>query len=354
MVLRTLTCPARNHEHIVAACGILESAAYAIRIVREHPKNCRFGAHGLDQTVQHWCVGVIDLTLLENVSRAQDLVTSRKDGDPKRCMAGKPIDTAGCGGRHVFRSEPHTRLHQDGTLFGILAGKPAIDTLFQANGHSCKPLPLLLLDADKFLHGDGIMPAWHYRAGEDAHRAVARRRFREGMPRSGFTYDLEACALDFIITGMGEGIAVDRGVVVGRDGPRSKDGFGKIAPRGIVQGDLFHLNDRPHSGLQDGKCLAMRKPILVEDEAIISELVGHRGVRLRCRVMKSEIPRISSRWKIGRDSVSSPGRSEATATISGTPVSGCREELPSLRSSIFGNGSRLKPSTKIKSQLPAS
>src|SRR6476646_11855975 len=98
----------------------------------------------------------------------------------------------------------------------------------------------------------------------------------------------------------------------------------------------------------------MRKPGLVEDEAIIGELQGHRGVRLRCLVMKSEIPRISSRWKMGSDSVSSPGLSEATATISGTPVSGCREALPSLRSSIFGNGSRLKPSTKIKSQVPAS
>ena len=95
----------------------------------------------------------------------------------------------------------------------------------------------------------------------------------------------------------------------------------------------------------------MRKPVLVVEEAIVGELHRHRGLRFKWVAMKSAMPLISSRWKIGRDSASSPGRSEATATISGAlPASGCRDAPPSLRISIFGNGSRLKPSTKTRSQ----
>src|SRR3990170_7794954 len=161
----------------------------------------------------------------------------------------------------------------------------------------------------------GIETSRHNGAGEDAHRAIRRRRMFERVTRGGLAGDLEPCTLFLVVSGMGEGIAVDRGIVVGRNGPGRDDRLRKKAARSLVQGNLLGPHHGAHPRLQDRQRLVMREPVLVEDEAIVDQLGRHGCFSPSCATMKSAMPAMSSRWKTGSDSVSVSGRSEAIATI---------------------------------------
>ena len=109
------------------------------------------------------------------------------------------------------------------------------------------------------------------------------------MPGGGLTNDLKPRSVMPIVSGMRERISVYGGVIVSRHGPRCDDGRGEIATGRLFQRHVFGVDDRPYPGLQDGKCLAVRQPVLIMEEAIIDELGAHGDASLRCPTMKSAI-----------------------------------------------------------------
>ena len=92
MVLGALTCAAGNHQHVVTARGICQSASRTRSAsIRQDAEIHRLRTRDLDQPLQHRRIGVIDLAWHEWIARAQDLVAGRDDGDLERGVAAKPV-----------------------------------------------------------------------------------------------------------------------------------------------------------------------------------------------------------------------------------------------------------------------
>src|SRR6516165_5971749 len=89
------------------------------------------------------------------------------------------------------------------------------------------------------------------------------------MTRRSLACDHKASALPFVIRGVGKRVTVDRGIVVRGDSAGRHDRFGEKPPRRIGQGHALYTNNWTHPRLENGKRLMMRKPVLVEDEAIV-------------------------------------------------------------------------------------
>src|SRR6202022_1982366 len=97
----------------------------------------------------------------------------------------------------------------------------------QARRNEDPALRAALLDAHVFLHCHGVEAAWHDSAGENAHGAVERRRAVERMASRSLACDPEPYALLPVVGAMGEGVTVDGGIVVGRDGSRRDECLGE-------------------------------------------------------------------------------------------------------------------------------
>jgi len=110
-----------------------------------------------------------------------------------------------------------------------------------------------------------------------------------GLPRHG-----EPRPLLLIVSVVAEGVTVDGGVIVSRNGARRHDRSGKETPHGLGQTNLLGLHHRTHPRLEDGKRLAMRETVLVEHKAIVAELCRHFRSSPRWSRTKSAIRAISS------------------------------------------------------------
>ena len=74
---------------------------------------------------------------------------------------------------------------------------------------------------------------------------------------------------------MGKGIAVDGGIVVGRNGSRRYERLGEKASGRLSQWNFFAFHCGMHPRLEDGERLVVSDPVLIEDEAIIVQLGRH-------------------------------------------------------------------------------
>ena len=72
---------------------------------------------------------------------------------------------------------------------------------------------------------------------------------------------------------MGEGVSVHSGIRMRRNIARSNDGRSKIAAGSGPNRHILCGDDGLHARLQNGQGFVMRNPILVVEEAIISELL---------------------------------------------------------------------------------
>ena len=158
------------------------------------------------------------------------------------------------------------------------------------------------------------------------------------MTRGGFADDLQPCARSLVVCGVGEGIAVDRGVVVRRNGARRDDGLGEKAARGVGQRHLLDPDHRPHPRLSGWRCASSCGSRSLSRTKQSSIELGRHAVRASdVATMKSAMPAISSRWNTGRASPSRQAdRRRSPRSAGKLPASGSREAAPSRRISIFG------------------
>ena len=129
------------------------------------------------------------------------------------------------------------------------------------------------------LHGDGVGPRRHRRAGEDARGRAGRQVAGIDMAGGNAQGDRQAATGRDII-GMGEGEAVDGGVVGQRHVARRDDRLGKDPTVAGADRHVLGGGDRNDARLEQRQCLVVAHQALVDAEAAVVgvDVVSHYPV----------------------------------------------------------------------------
>ncbi len=183
----------------------------------------------------------------------------------------------------------------------IFSGEPPIRAPLQAAWNEDGSAAF---DAAVFLHGDGVAPFRHYRAGENADRPTLCSDTLHRLACGCTTCDRENRPFSYVVIFEGEGIAIDSGARVRRN--RARRSYGFCANAGDCGKDACRFLFRYRSDETSQKCngFLVKEPALRKRETIVGSDHVQRLRFERCNWwwsrMKSAIASVSSSPNIGR------------------------------------------------------